>query len=261
MRLFHNLFGNKVKKNPEKDEAIALADYESWYYSLNNLYKLKPDIQAWRKELEESYNLKDVLVFGDFSNKGIREELTKIRCVTNSIIETQQSINGTKKDMTDFIMLDYIYQCVNDYPNINTYVLFTGDAHFQSVINYLIQKRNKKVIVYGVKDAFSNQLKNIATKAIEVPAADEILQSFYPIIVENMSYVSEKSAINPTFSATARILSTRNNVPEDLIKAAIAEMLRKGLLYTREKRVDFNQSVPVLRANWDKLVEVGLWSY
>lgn len=257
-KLLENLIHLKETK---KTKAIAFVDYEHWYYSYQNMYHIKPDIIGWRKELEKKHNLDDVMVFANFSHKGIREELTKIRCITNSIIETQQIIANFAKDMTDFIMLDYIYQYVNEHPDTDTYIIVTGDAHFQSVVKYLIQKHGKKVVVYGVKNAFSSQLKQIASETVELPTSEEVIRGVYPLIVDNMAYVSDKYTIVPTFSSTARTLSERYNVPEKLVRAALNEMLEKGLLYTRKRAVRFNQTVTVLAANWDALAKEGLWSY
>ena len=82
-----------------------MVDFEHWFYSLKKLYHLKPDIVSWKKQLEEKYDIQDFMVFGDFSYPEIKAELPKIRRVTNTIIETEQSIGESKKDMTDFIML------------------------------------------------------------------------------------------------------------------------------------------------------------
>ena len=49
-------------------------------------------------------------IFGDFSNKGINEGLDKLHAISNTVISTQQPNGRHKKDMTDFIMLDHIYQ-------------------------------------------------------------------------------------------------------------------------------------------------------
>lgn len=276
MKLFHRFMATITKiiskfsifihhsKNEEIDKrtrAIAFVDFEHWYYSYKNLFHMKPNIFEWRKELEEKFRLDDIMVFANFKERGIREELTTIRSITNSIIETQQCVSTSEKDMTDFIMLDYIYQYVEEHPNTDTYIIFTGDAHFQSVIKYLIQKRGKKVIVYGVKGAFSNQLKKISDETIEVPATENVIREIYPLIVENMNYVSSKFTIVPTFLATARTISEQHNIPEELVRVALNDMIRKGLLYSRKQRVEFNRFVPVLAANWDALVREGLWKY
>ena len=244
-------------QEPQKSKAIAFVDYEYWYYSYQNLFHLKPDIVSWRNKLEEKYFLTDIMVFANFANQKIRQELIHIRKITNSIIETQQIMANFEKDMTDFIMLDYVYQYVTEHPEVDTYILFTGDAHFQEAVKYLIHKHNKKVIVYGVKNSFSSQLKQIASESVELPITEEI----YPLIVENMAYVSTKWDIVPTFTATAKTISRRNNLPEEFVKLALNEMLDKGLLYSHKQRVKFNEFVPVLAANWENLESIGLWSY
>ena len=276
MKLFHNKTNKrkelfemlkdffkvfKRSRKTKKPKAIAFVDFENWFLSLKKFYNLKPDVMKWRRQLEEKYELQDVYVFGNFIDNEMREELPKIRCVTNSIIETQQGTENYEKDMTDFVMLDYIYQYVNEHTDVDTYIIFTGDAHFQSVIKYLRQKHGKTVIVYGIKKTFSNQLKLIASEAIELPASDQILEGLYPLIVKNMDYVSGKFNIIPTFSSTARTLAKQYGVAEELVKAALVDMLDKGLLSKKQQRVAFNQFIPVLSANWDALVEAGLRSY
>lgn len=258
MNIKCRLFGKKEKLPPK---AIAFVDYEHWYYSYQMLFGLKPEPADWRRKLEQEYQLDDVMVFADFGHKGIKEELTKLRSMTNTIIETQQTFNHYKKDMTDFIMLDYIYQTAALKPDIIKYILFTGDGHFQSVIKYLVQKLGKEVIVFGVKDAFSNQLKAVASESIGLPASGNVLKGYYRMIVENMAYVTEHSNIIPTFLGTVSAVANRNDAPEALIHAALQEMMEKGWVYQREQKVSFNRKIKVIAANWDALEKAGLWSF
>lgn len=258
MGIITSLFGKKEEPQPR---VIAFVDYEHWYYSYQKLFGLKPDPVEWRQELEKKYRLDDVMVFADFGYKGINDELTKLRAMTNTIIETQQTFSRSKKDMTDFIMLDYIYQTAALRPEITTYILFTGDGHFQSVVKYLVQRLGKQVIVYGVKDAFSNQLKAVASECLECPATDDVLKSYYKMIVENLAYVTERQSIIPTFLGTVAAVAKRNDVPENLVHAALQEMMDRGLVYQTEQKVSFNRKVKVVAANWPALEKVGLWTY
>lgn len=245
----------------EKPKAIVFIDYEHWYYSYQKLYGLKPDPVQWRQGLDTGIYIEDIMVFADFSHKGIQEEIGKLRSLTNTIIETQQAFSHYKKDMTDFIMLDYIYRYVIDHPGVSTYILVTGDGHFQSVVKYLLHKQEKRVIIYGVKDAFSNQLKHTGAECIQMPADGDVLKEYYKFIVQNLSYVAEKPNIIPTFMGTVNAVSARYSVPEELVHAALNEMMNKKLVYQMEQKVAFNKKVNVIKANWDKLVECGLWSY
>ena len=38
-------------------------------------------------------------------------------------------------------------------------------------------------------------------------------------------------------------------------------MMQKGYIYQKMQRVDFNRSVKVLAADWEKLAEDGLWKF
>lgn len=252
---------NSNVKIDNRPTAIAFVDFENWFYGYKNFYHIKPDIISWSNELEQEYNLKDILVFADFSHAEISEELSDIRCVTKSIIETRIERYNSLKDMTDFIILDYIYQYAYKYPEIDTFILFTGDSHFLYAAKFLLQVCGKKVIIYGVKDAFSHKLKNIATKAIELPASEEMMKNVYTLVVSDMEYVSKHPKIVPSFTATVRKIATKNNLPEELVRAVLDEMIRKELLLKKIQRMDDNSFITVLAPNWKKLEQEGLWSF
>lgn len=260
MRIWKKL-KRRLSAGSTAGRAMAFVDYEHWFYSYKQTFCIAPDPIGWRKELEEAYALEDIMVFADFSYNGINAEISKLRAITNTIIETQQTNGRHKKDMTDFIMLDYIYQTSALHPEIGTYILFTGDGHFQSVAKYLTQRLKKQVIIYGVKGAISSQLKAIATEVHELPGTAEQTKALYGMIVSNMAYVSENDDIIPTFRGTVSAVSRRYQQPEDLVTAALQEMLDQGLLYQKERRVDFNRKVRIIAANWEALEKNGLWSF
>ena len=126
---------------------MVFVDYEYWFYSYKNKYNLRPDTAAWRAELEKQFDIEDIMIFADFSSPGIGEELAKLRNITNTIIETGTATQYRKKDMTDFVMLDYIYQNVTSRNDVGTYIIFTGDGHFQSVVKYLVHHALDAIIV------------------------------------------------------------------------------------------------------------------
>ena len=161
------LFNNKNKK------AIAFVDYEYWFYSCKERFNLFPNLQRWKDEIAKRFELKDIIVFGDFSHENIAGDLHKVRAITNTVIETSNTFMRKKKDMTDFIMLDYIYQAIERQKGIDTYILFTGDGHFQTVVKYLKEKR-KRVIVCGFEDSFSKQLRDTASEVIMVDIEKEL---------------------------------------------------------------------------------------
>lgn len=261
MSIWDKLFGRQEPPIAARSKAVIFVDYEHWYYSYKKLFYMVPDPAAWKRKLDEEYDIEDVMIFADFGHDGIQAELPKLRTVTNTIIETQNAYGRYKKDMTDFIMLDYIYQTAALKPEYDTYILFTGDGHFQSVVKYLVQRLKKKVIVYGVEGATSNHLKSVATTCIELPEDDVRDLPIQQMIIQNMSYTSRHSEIIPTFMGTVQAVSRRNEVPEHRVKIVLQEMLDSGLVYRKDYRVDFNRKVKVIAADWEKLHEEGLWEY
>ena len=258
MDFLDSLF-SRGKEAADTKRAIAFIDYEHWFYSYRNLFHMTPDLVSWRKELEQKYTLEDVMVFADFSMRPIADSLNSVRAMTNTVISTQQSAPHHKKDMTDFIMLDYIYQVSAERSDVGTYILFTGDGHFQSVVKYLTQKMGKQVIVYGVTNATSKRLKDVATELYEIPTSDSVIKSCYSMIVDNLAYVSTKSNIIPSFNGTVAAVARHNGVEEPEVAAALQEMLDKGLVVRKDRRVDFNRTVKVITANWEALIAEGLW--
>lgn len=91
---------SEEKKTDGKPKAIAFVDYEHWYISLDKLFgNMRPDIKAWRDALSEKYEMEEIIFFADFSNPALRQEIPRIREVSNYIIETQNTSTSFKKDL------------------------------------------------------------------------------------------------------------------------------------------------------------------
>lgn len=249
MRNIFNAF-RKTKK------AMVFVDYEYCFYSYVDTHKIKPYPTVWKKKLEEKYDIADIMVFGDFAQKEISGELRKLRSITNTIIETSNVFLERKKDMTDFIMLDYIYQSVETRKDVDTYILFTGDGHFQSVVKYLRQKK-KNVVVCGVRENMSNQLRSVASEIVELPIEEERYVNYYKLIASNMNYVEQYPKIVPTFMRTVENVARKNNLPEELVTDMLRRMIQKGYITKKIKKLS-NGDVRILEACWDKMIEDGI---
>ena len=88
-------------------------------------------------------------------------------------------------------MLDYIYRKAMEYPDVKYFVLFTGDGHFQSVVKFLRNKCEKKVIQYGVKGCCSKQLCDAALEHYSVPTEDIKPSVYYPMIIERLDWAAK----------------------------------------------------------------------
>lgn len=262
--LMFNLF--KRQSGHRKPHAICFVDYEHWYISLDKLHNQKPDIKGWFNEISSKYDIKDIIFFADFSNTAIRLEIPKIREVSSTIIETQNASNHHKKDFTDFIMLDHIYQKAVEAHNIDTFIIFSGDGHFSSAVSFLVTRRKKEVIVYGVKDAMSTQLKNCATSTFELPGRDEELYGCYRAILSSLKPLTEKTNRKkgkrsfPTFWATVEAVSRKNKIDKGYVTKTLRKLMDEGYIYQKSVKVSAVKTIKVLNVNWDSVKKDGIWS-
>ena len=247
-----------LKKNKDKPRAIVFVDYENWYITLDNFYKMRPDIRGWHDELFREYNVEDVLFFADFSNPALRSEISKIREVSNTIIETQSSRSYTQKDFTDFIMLDHIYQKALSSDQTDVFILVTGDGHFSSVVNFLRTKCRKKVIVYGADAATSNQLKKCANEFVSIPTERDICAHRKQLIISHIAQLyAEKSCPRILFGVTVNAVSKKYNVEPEKVKDLVHELVKEGALQSNKQYFKDGKFGKILNLNQEKAKELG----
>lgn len=252
------MFGKSTSKLPR---AIAVVDFEHWYISLERQYSIKPDIKGWCEELRREYDVEEIAFFGDFSNCGLRGELDKIRNVTGMIIDTQNKSEYYKKDFTDFIMLDYIYQKAMTSKKTDTFIIFTGDGHFSSVVRFIINVCRKKVGIYGVTNALSYQLKDCASWYIEIPSDTAAYKEYYKMIANHMSYlmVHRESGEKASPKQVIEKVASKGGVSKNSISHALDQMLADGYIYKIKSADKNGRKITVLKAHWELLERDKIW--
>ena len=200
-----------------------------------------------------------MLFFADFSNPGMRAEIPRIREVTNLVIETQNTSPHYKKDFTDFIMLDYIYRTAMTAKKADTFILFTGDGHFSTAVRFLTNECKKKVVVYGVVNAMSNQLRACATECYEVPTETELFEKIYKMIIENFNYIYShpEMKIIPTYKSIIEAVSKKYERDQSEIENALKQMIDKNYVYQELQYIDRHKKVKVMKPNWELLKRDG----
>lgn len=245
---------------PKLPKAVAFVDYEHWLIALQKLHHIKPNIGSWIEDLSMRVQLRDLYFFGDFSTPEMEGELCRIRSFTNKIIETKNAGNY-RKDFTDFIMLDAIYQQIILSPDVEAYIFFTGDAHFNSVAAFIKTICRKTVGVYGIQGSLSNQLKNTADWWYEVPFESEMYLLYYRMILNNIKYLEQRKerSVFPTFMRTVQCTADYNQVEADFIKDALQKLITEGYITQGEEYIGFRQTLKVLRVDWEAVVRDGIW--
>lgn len=251
------LFGRNKRKKPK---AVAFIDYEHWYISMEKLYNMKPDLHSWVNSIMEIADVKDIIFFADFSNASLASEIPKIRGFSNKIIETRNVNPKNEKDFTDFIMLDHIYQLAFQNDGTEMFIIFTGDAHFNSVVAFLKTFCKKQVGVFGVKGAFSNQLKMSASWWMEVPTEDDLDKVYYDMILKNFKYLEKNNSKGIiSFEKTVQTVAKHNRVKPEHISKAMNALIAKGYIVKKTEYKKGNRVVS-LKADFKKLKKDGVWS-
>ena len=72
----------------KKADAVVFVDYEHWFYGYMNKFQMKPNVEQWLKELKQDFKIKDLYIFGDFSEPNIEQEMNRLKKITSGIIHT-----------------------------------------------------------------------------------------------------------------------------------------------------------------------------
>lgn len=247
-------------RNNALPRAVAFVDYEHWYISMEKIHHRRPNIQAWFDDLKQTCNIVEVIFFGNFSKFREKEkEIKRIRAFTNKIIDTYNPDMYYKKDYTDFIILDNIYQKALLNQDIETFIIFSGDGHFSSAAAFLKNFCNKKVCIYGVKGCISSNLVKSADVTREVPFPIEVDAPYYNMIFHALKAQEAKRDAHITFMRTVDAVSANNHVGNDKIRNAMVSLIHQGYIVQVPEKTQKNESVRTLCVNWQKVNDDNIW--
>lgn len=250
------------QKVPESapPKSIAFVDFEYWKISLEKSYHLAPNLLGWRDEIQRLYNVTDIRFYGDFSQPALEKEIPRIREVSYQIIYTRNTSSYYRKDFTDFILLDGIYQTILFNDIFNTYILFTGDGHFCPIVSCLRDKCHKNVIVYGIRGSISKGLRQACTSLVELPAEEDVDLKYERMVLENLEYLERYGkGAKPTFWKTVDVVSQRNIVERELIQSALSRLLAKGYIEEKDLHMGMKRTIRGLAVDWAKLESDKIW--
>lgn len=236
-------------------DAIALVDYEHWLYALKDKFSVKPNIKGWIEEISTRFNLVRVDFFADFSRPEMAVELGKIRVFSTSVNDTRNANPTVQKDFSDFFILDNLYQAAYRHPNIDTIILFTGDAHFAPAVTYLSTYMKKNIVLFGVRGAISQQLRLACSEVTEVPHNYDYLLPVCKAILESMK---DRLQTAPDFTfyfkPTANFVTQKFKLPYFMVVDAMN-------LLVEERYLEYQSIAPIcddevrnaLLPNWKKI--------
>lgn len=239
-------------------KTAVFVDYESWFWALYNKGE-KPNVDDFMNKIKKQGKLEQLSFFGDFTKEEMAEEINKMRTVTNNIIDC--SNKETKKEYTDFIMLDHIYRSVLGNQDIEQYILVTGDGHFHSIVAYLKNFKDKIVGVYGVEHSFSPQLRNCASwsEEFKAPRANDEYQTK---VLQTINWAERQKTpvIIPTFRGTVEACTKYYSLEKTTVMATLRKFIEDGYIDQVIKDTPDGKEVRALVVKWDLLIKHGFWN-
>lgn len=223
-------------------EVAAFVDYENIRYSTINSFGREPDPLAWRDKALQ-YGLMSVAkAYADFdqhpAQARTRLDVAGFEAQHYPAKRTTDS-HGREKiaSRSDLNLVVDIINTALVRPDIETFLLFSGDKDFIRLVTTLRNRLGKRVIICGVPGSVSPDL--VASAGEEDPI--EISQSAdvdIAVVQAIDAYIKQlHEGFVPTQSHMSRTLwrfLDRDQLHSEHIEAKVMEFLRKGVLTKRQ---------------------------
>ena len=242
----------------KKERAVAFVDFEYMQISFRKKFFLNPPLKEWYADISERFTIDDVFFFADFSNRAMKYNISQIRSITNNVIDTQNTSLRRKKDFTDFFILDAIYRTAFDKNSAKNIILFSGDGHFSAAVRFLREKCAKRVIVYGLENTVSGQLKSCATELISFPSYAVLKRLYYPVVAKTMQEQLAQTNNFLTFMNVLKTACSQTNVNQTYLYDAMRQMMDEGYISEGEQWINSRKRIRVLSPDFDKMKADGI---
>jgi len=225
-----------------RGEVAAFVDFENIRYSTINSFGQEPNPISWRDKAL-SYGLMAVArAYADFDQHppNMRMKLDVAGFEAQHYPAKRTSDAQGREKIQSRADLNFVVDVINTAltrPDIETFLLFTGDKDFIRLVTTLRNRLGKKVVICGVPGSVSPDL-------VAAAGAEDPLQIAQSVDVDKQvvraidAYVQQlHSGFVPTQSHMSRTLwrfLDRTVLPSEHIEAKVMEFLRKGILTKRQ---------------------------
>lgn len=234
--------GSALRPSGETEELAVFVDFENIRYSTINSYGREPDPLAWRDKALK-YGLMSVArAYADFDQHPpqLRTRLDVAGFELHHYPAKRTSdITGREKiaSRSDLNLVIDIINTALVRPDINTFLLFTGDKDFIRLVTTLRNRLGKRVVICGVPGSVSPDLVIAAGEEdlLEIAQSAEVDIAVIHAIETYIGQLHE--GFVPTQSHMSRTLwrfLDRTMLPSEHIEAKVMEFLRKGVLTKRQ---------------------------
>ncbi len=225
-----------------RGEVAAFVDFENIRYSTINSFGREPDPIAWRDKAL-TYGLMAVArAYADFDQHppAVRTRLDVAGFEAQHYPAKRTTDGQGREKIQSRADLNFVIDVINTAltrPDIETFLLFTGDKDFIRLVTTLRNRLGKRVVICGVPGSVSPDLVAAAgaEDPLHVPQSADIDKQ---VIRAIDAYIGQlHNGFVPTQSHMSRTLwrfLDRSVLPSEHIEAKVMEFLRKGILTKRQ---------------------------
>lgn len=222
------------------DSVALFIDFEYFVYGAENERMAPPAPARLMERAAEYGSVAAAKAFGQ--NDVLDRYRQELRAASIEAILCTSTGGANKKNVTDFYMLDSIYQTAYTQGHIHHYILVTGDGDFASVLAYLRYRLQKNTIVMAYADSVSPELKTEDHKFVELKrVAKETWPEEEQIKLIRFVHSGQSLGKLITLTSTARVYKS-GGATEDERREQIARMIQNGVF---EQRVEEHGGGPI----------------
>lgn len=225
-----------------RGEVAAFVDFENIRYSSINSFGREPDPLVWRDKALKYGLMAVARAYADFDQHPppVRMRLDVAGFEAQHYPAKRSADGMGREKIQSRADLNFVIDVINTAltrPDIETFLLFTGDKDFIRLVTTLRNRLGKKVVICGVPGSISPDLV-IAAGAEDMLTFPQSADIDRQVIQAIDTYVRQlHDGFVPTQSHMSRTLwrfIDRSILPSEHIEAKVMEFLRKGVLSKRQ---------------------------
>ena len=226
----------------DAEELAVFVDFENIRYSTINSFGREPDPLQWRDMAMEHGLMSVARAYADFDQhpEAVRTRLDVAGFEAFHYPAKRVTDASGRERYTSRSDLNMAVDIINTAlvrPDINTFMIFSGDKDFIRLVTTLRNRLGKRVIIAGVPGSVSPELVTAAGESdmIEMEPSADVDAA---VIQAIDTYINQlHDGFVPTQSHMSRTLwrfLDRALLPSEHIEAKVMEFLRKGVLSKRQ---------------------------
>ena len=195
-----------MEQKLEQNKVAVFFDYENIVYSLRNRFEQKANFDALIDKCNELGRVIVARVFADWSLSHMSSAL--LYSLQSSgfdliFVPTGSTQSNTpRKNVADLYMAIHVMQTLYEQPDIQIFVLLTGDRDFMPLVNVL-KRQGKRVVAIGVDGSSSFYLTQAVDEFFYYSEVEEIFAetpkrskgrptNIYDALVQTIQFLEEK---------------------------------------------------------------------